>query len=191
MSRSKIEEREEIPTKREILMLFFSSEGRGVRRNVEEDEGMLEAVGEVWRGYGSFERRGRGKIKLEKIKKCHTGTGIPKPYHGHWRAGFGSRNFIPGGYGSGSGSKFHYKGKEDDFVDSPYKAKVVEDLYSKNPAVDFVFVVLDLSKKNWSGFSIPDSDIESTLCTSAIFSIPLWHPQNVAKTKRTIRTREK
>ncbi|KAI5656947.1 hypothetical protein M9H77_25740 [Catharanthus roseus] len=43
-------------------------------------------------------------------KKYHTGTSIPKPYPGPWRVESGSRNFIPGGYGSGSGSKFHYKG---------------------------------------------------------------------------------
>ncbi|KAI5681246.1 hypothetical protein M9H77_02473 [Catharanthus roseus] len=32
-----------------------------------------------------------GKI----IEKCHTGTGIPRPYPGPYRVGSGSRNFIP------------------------------------------------------------------------------------------------
>ncbi|KAI5650407.1 hypothetical protein M9H77_36412 [Catharanthus roseus] len=35
--------------------------------------------------------------------------GIPRPYPGSWRIESGSKNFIPGGYGSGSASKFHYK----------------------------------------------------------------------------------
>ncbi|KAI5657465.1 hypothetical protein M9H77_26258 [Catharanthus roseus] len=45
----------------------------------------------------------------KKIEKCHTGMGIPRPYPGPWRVRSGSRNFIPGGYESGSGSKFRYK----------------------------------------------------------------------------------
>ncbi|KAI5648656.1 hypothetical protein M9H77_34661 [Catharanthus roseus] len=36
------------------------------------------------------------------------GTRIPRPYPRPWRVGSGSRNFIPGGYGSRSGSKCHY-----------------------------------------------------------------------------------
>ncbi|KAI5667789.1 hypothetical protein M9H77_17642 [Catharanthus roseus] len=45
----------------------------------------------------------------KKIEKCHTGTGIPRPYPGPWKVGSGFKNFIPGGCGSESGSKFHYK----------------------------------------------------------------------------------
>ncbi|KAI5656999.1 hypothetical protein M9H77_25792 [Catharanthus roseus] len=36
-------------------------------------------------------------------------SGIPRPYPGPCKVGCGSRNFIPGGYGFGSESKFHYK----------------------------------------------------------------------------------
>ncbi|KAI5664591.1 hypothetical protein M9H77_23914 [Catharanthus roseus] len=45
----------------------------------------------------------------KKIEKCHTGTSILSPYPGPWRVGSRSRNFIPGGYGFESGSKFHYQ----------------------------------------------------------------------------------
>ncbi|KAI5682219.1 hypothetical protein M9H77_03447 [Catharanthus roseus] len=48
-------------------------------------------------------------IAGKKIEKCHTDTGIPRPYPRPWRVEFGSRILYPGEYGSGSGSKFHYK----------------------------------------------------------------------------------
>ncbi|KAI5667796.1 hypothetical protein M9H77_17649 [Catharanthus roseus] len=46
----------------------------------------------------------------KKIEKYHMGTGIPRPYPGPWRVGSESRILYPGGYGSGFGSKFNYKG---------------------------------------------------------------------------------
>ncbi|KAI5682340.1 hypothetical protein M9H77_03568 [Catharanthus roseus] len=52
-------------------------------------------------------RRSRKSDNLnegKKIEKCHTGTGIPRPYPRPWRVGSGSINFIPEGSGSWSGS---------------------------------------------------------------------------------------
>ncbi|KAI5683169.1 hypothetical protein M9H77_04397 [Catharanthus roseus] len=57
----------------------------------------------------------------EKIEKCHTGTGIPRPYPRHWRTWFGSIKFIPRGSRFGSGPMFHYKGLGlDDDVSSAF-----------------------------------------------------------------------
>ncbi|KAI5678179.1 hypothetical protein M9H77_09129 [Catharanthus roseus] len=47
-----------------------------------------------------------GCKQREKIKKCHMGTGIPKPYSGPRMVGSGSRNFIPGGMGPALGPSF-------------------------------------------------------------------------------------
>ncbi|KAI5648359.1 hypothetical protein M9H77_34364 [Catharanthus roseus] len=46
-------------------------------------------------------------LKLKKIEKYHTGTGMSRPYLGPWRVGSEFINFIS--RESGSGSKFHYK----------------------------------------------------------------------------------
>ncbi|KAI5678670.1 hypothetical protein M9H77_09620 [Catharanthus roseus] len=54
-------------------------------------------------------------VGREKIEKCRMGMSIPRLYPGPWRVGSGSRNFIPGRYGSGSVSKFHYKGLDFSF----------------------------------------------------------------------------
>ncbi|KAI5649226.1 hypothetical protein M9H77_35231 [Catharanthus roseus] len=46
----------------------------------------------------------------EKTEKCYKGTDIPRSYLKPWRVESGSINFIPGGYRSGSETKFHYNG---------------------------------------------------------------------------------
>ncbi|KAI5656928.1 hypothetical protein M9H77_25721 [Catharanthus roseus] len=49
-------------------------------------------------------------MKGKKIEKYHTSTGRPRPYPGPWRVGPGSKILYLGRYGSGSESKFNYKG---------------------------------------------------------------------------------
>ncbi|KAI5652865.1 hypothetical protein M9H77_30052 [Catharanthus roseus] len=49
-------------------------------------------------------------VERKKIEKCQMGMGIPRPTLDRGGSGLCLEILYPGGYGSGSRSKFHYKG---------------------------------------------------------------------------------